>query len=198
MQITGGKFRSRRLQAPKGKNTRPTSGRLRATLFDICQSYIEGSTFLDVFAGAGAMGLEAISRGAEKAVFVEKARPAISCIRKNVQLLEAEDQVEILSGDVLDVLPRLVKQGRQFSIIYVDPPYEQSCRWKGKTLLYSEAVLKIIDEYGLLSPSGVLFLEEAKGQVFDDESLLSLELHGSRNYGVSMLRQYHHREEGEL
>ncbi|MFT4552812.1 MAG: 16S rRNA (guanine966-N2)-methyltransferase [Chlamydiales bacterium] len=198
MQIIGGKFRSRRLQAPKGSTTRPTSGRLRATLFDICQSYIEGSSFLDVFAGGGAMGLEAISRGADKAVFVEKAKGAISCIRKNVQLLEAEKQVEILSGDVLDVLPRLEKQGRKFSIIYVDPPYEQMCRWKGNTLLYSEAVLKIIDEYDLLSPSGVLFLEEAKGQVFDEESLSSLVLLSSRNYGVSMLRQYQHHEEEKL
>ena len=195
MQIVGGKFRSRKLQAPKGGGTRPTSGRLRATLFDICQSSIEGSIFLDVFAGAGAMGLEALSRGAERAVFVEKAKPAISCIRRNVQLLEVEKQVEILNGDVFDVLLRLVKQKRQFSIIYVDPPYRTSCQWKGKTLLYSEAVLKIIDEYNLLLPSGLLFLEEAKGQEIDEESLSSLVLHDSRAYGVSMLRRYKHREE---
>lgn len=192
MRIIGGKFRSRNLQAPKGKHTRPTSSRLRGMFFDICQGLVEGESFLDVFAGAGAMGLEAISRGAADAVFIEKNKSALSCIRNNAALLGVENQIKIFCGDAIDMLLLLAKKGKCFPMIYVDPPYKTVCQWRGQEFLYSELVLKIIDEKGILQEDGVLFLEEASLVDLAGQSLCNLVMRDKRACGSTMLWHYEH------
>ena len=122
MYIIGGQCRRRKLSSPKGGNVRPTTGRLREALFDICQPFIEDATVLDLFAGTGAVGLEALSRGARSATFVEMDRSVVRCLQKNIKDLDFENAATVLCGDAFKVVPQL---GQSFDIIYVDPPYEK-------------------------------------------------------------------------
>lgn len=178
------------MKVPKGNATRPTSGRLRGAFFDICRNDVEGAFFLDLFSGAGAVGLESISRGAQNAVFVENNRTALSCIRSNVELLQVSEHVEIFRLDVFKALLSFSKKGRKFTIIYADPPYQKSFKWKGKSFLYSELVIKLVDEGNILDPSGSLFIEESKEKSFDCSCFDFLFLYKKWSYGGSVLYQY--------
>jgi 16S rRNA (guanine966-N2)-methyltransferase len=104
---------------------RPTSDRLRETLFDILQSRIEGCYFVDAYAGTGAVGIEAISRGARRVAFLEKHRPTVALIRKNLETLEITEGVEVLPGDVCRGLATLAESGEPADILFFDPPYEE-------------------------------------------------------------------------
>src|SRR6266700_762740 len=127
MRIVGGTWRGRSLIAPPGTETRPTADRMRQALFDMLmhaawggRDVIEGAAVLDVFAGTGALGLEALSRGAAKAVFVERSRPALTALRGNIATLRAEDRCEVLAIDALNV-----PAGERADIVFLDPPYGQ-------------------------------------------------------------------------
>lgn len=176
MEIIAGKFKNRKLIAPGGLNTRPTSSRLRGALFNICQTYIEEARFLDLFAGSGAMGLEAISRGAAWATFIERDRNALQAIKKNIAGLDVVDQTMVMAGDCLEMLQRLSK-AEPFQIIYLDPPYEN----------WDHQILTLIDTTTILAPGGYLFIEEA---VKPQQELSTLEFVGERNAGRSQLFQY--------
>ena len=190
MHIFSGKFKNRVLKTPKGLSTRPTSGRMRETFFNICQGYIEGAAFLDLFAGSGAMGLEALSRGAHSATFVDSDKFACQCIRQNIEALKIESNVLVLCGDVFHWLEKLTKQGKQFDIIYADPPYETKVTWKGESLSFSDLVIKLVDEYPLLKAQGELFIEDSSGLPPYKGALGHLELKNSRQHGRSALQQY--------
>ena len=119
MRVIGGEFRSRRLKSIPGAATRPTSDRLRETLFDILAPRIEGATFLDAYAGTGAVGIEALSRGADHAFFLERNRAALEAIRENLGSLELERRSTVVAGPVLLTLERY-----RAAIVFLDPPYE--------------------------------------------------------------------------
>jgi 16S rRNA (guanine966-N2)-methyltransferase len=119
MRVIAGEFRSRRLESIPGAATRPTPDRLRETLFDILTPRIEGATFLDAYAGTGAMGIEALSRGARHAFFLEKNRAALETIRQNLASLKLEARATVIAGPVLLTLPR-----HSASIVFLDPPYD--------------------------------------------------------------------------
>lgn len=123
MRIVAGRFRGRRLEAPDSMRIRPTSDRVREALFSIIASRVPGSHVLDLFAGTGALGLEALSRGAAQAVFVDQGAEAIRIIRVNIQRLGVSDQAEVLQGDVNQVIRRLVHRKSVFDLIFMDPPY---------------------------------------------------------------------------
>lgn len=182
MQIIGGKYKNRKILVPKGDQTRPTSARLREALFNICQSYIEGTAFLDLFAGSGAMGLEALSRGASSVTFIDNHKECIRSIETNFSLLKAEEKVEILYGDVFQYLAKLQKRGKHYDIIYADPPYESAQS-------FSALLLKTIDASDLLAPGGELFIEEAVAAK-PNLILSTLTLKSSRKLGRSILLQY--------
>lgn len=124
MRVIAGKFRSRTLIAPRGLDTRPTSDRLRETLFNVLASRLEGVAFLDLYAGSGANGIEALSRGAECAVFVEKTSAAVSAIRKNLQTLGIGESGQLETRSAAASLKRLAEQGQRFNIVFLDPPYK--------------------------------------------------------------------------
>lgn len=124
MRVIAGKFRSRTLIAPRGLDTRPTSDRLRETLFNVLALRIEGASFLDLYAGSGANGIEALSRGAKRAVFVEKASAAVSAIRKNLQTLGLGESWQLETRSASASLKRLAEQGQRFNIVFLDPPYK--------------------------------------------------------------------------
>src|SRR5215469_16463089 len=118
MRVIGGEFRSRRLKSIPGEATRPTPDRLRETLFDILMPRIEGATFIDAYAGTGAVGVEALSRGASHVWFLEKNRMALDIIRENLASLGVESRASVLTGPAMLTLARL-----QADIVFFDPPY---------------------------------------------------------------------------
>lgn len=182
LRILGGKFRGRLLQAPRTSQTRPTTSMLRKAVFDILQTVIEDTTFLDLFAGSGAMGIEALSRGAKHVTFVENHRDALRCIRQNLSTLQLEPQSTLYPLDVFDTLKKLEKRGQTFDIIYADPPYH-------KVSLYLE-LLSYLDSSPLLTPNGLLFLESPAPSPFKNPSLQHLVPIDERRFSTSLLYQY--------
>jgi 16S rRNA (guanine(966)-N(2))-methyltransferase RsmD len=125
MRVIAGEFRSRKLKSIPGLATRPTPDRLRETLFNILAPRLEGAVFADVYAGTGAVGIEALSRGARHAYFLERSRPAIEAIRENLESLKAAPRATVLTGPVLLTLERA-----KADIVFLDPPYEQECEYR--------------------------------------------------------------------
>lgn len=127
MRIIAGTFRSRRLGSIRGSDIRPTSDRLRETLFNVLSAgnpaALEGSVWLDLFAGTGAVGIEALSRGAAKVYFVESSKSAVELIRRNLQPLGADGKFQILQQGVEHVVPLLGRQQVRPDFIFLDPPY---------------------------------------------------------------------------
>ncbi len=119
MRVIAGRLRSRRLKALAGTSTRPTPDRLREALFSILSPRIEGAVFVDAYAGTGAVGIEALSRGAARAIFIERSRPALKLIRENLAALDLLGSAEIASGKASTLLTRY-----EADIVFVDPPYD--------------------------------------------------------------------------
>lgn len=186
MHIIGGTYKNRQIVTPKGLQTRPTSARLRGSLFNICQQEVEGSDFLDLFAGSGAMGLEALSRGARFSTFVDASRESLACIQRNLKDLAVQAKAQALQGDVFFWIEKLAKQGRQFDLIYADPPYEAMLN----STLYSVQVLLAIDQGSLLKRGGMLFIEEGRDISPETYALKTLHLKSSRRMGRSNLLQF--------
>lgn len=123
MRVIAGQYRSRVLQAPQGLDTRPTSDRLRETLFNVLAPRLEGSVFLDLYAGSGAVGIEALSRGAQEAIFVEPAEAANRVIRANLAGLGIRGGYALESRSAGAALRRLAEAGRRADLVFLDPPY---------------------------------------------------------------------------
>ena len=118
MRVVAGSVRGFNLIVPSGKNTRPTTNRIKETLFNILQWDIAGCRFLDLFSGSGGIAIEALSRGAKEAVMVEKDREAVRCIKQNVQHTKMDDRSRVMPMDVMQALRRLEQAGQSFDILY--------------------------------------------------------------------------------
>lgn len=151
MRVIAGKAKSVPLQTPKGMHTRPTTDRIKETLFNILQTGIAGCNFLDLFSGSGAIGIEALSRGAAHCVFVEQDRKAIKCIMDNLQKTKLQDESEVLVMDVLSALGRLDGKIR-FDYIFMDPPYENGLE---------EKILLALADSSLMTKETVIIIEAA-------------------------------------
>jgi 16S rRNA (guanine(966)-N(2))-methyltransferase RsmD len=176
MRITGGRFKNQTLKSPKGEQTRPTSERLRETLFNILQTAIEGKTFLDLYAGSGAVGIEAISRGACFATFIEKDPRAIHALQENIKKFGIQAQTKVFPKDVLSCLKHFKK--RSFDFIFIDPPYGKGLQAK---------TLEWIDDLGLLAEGGRLFLEESIHTEVNFSPYATLQLKKKRKGGNTIL-----------
>lgn len=156
MRIIAGKYRGRKLKSPPSAQTRPTSDRLRETLFNVLAPRIEGVRFLDLCAGTGAVGIEALSRGAEHVTFVDQSRKMCALIEANTGALGIDEkEFEIVNADASDYLRRQAKkEQRPFDIIFFDPPYAADY----------EAVVSFIAEHRpqLLSDEGIAVVEHHK------------------------------------
>lgn len=156
MRVIGGEFRSRLLTAPPGSGTRPTSDRLRETLFNVLSSRIGGARFADLYAGSGAVGIEALSRGAHSCLFVERAVPAVAALRKNLQSLSIVQGVQLEARPVSKVLEALRAGNMLFDVVFLDPPYEAAAEYLGTLTALGGAA------QGLLNPDALVVAEHAK------------------------------------
>jgi 16S rRNA (guanine966-N2)-methyltransferase len=139
MRVIAGEFRSRRLKTLPGLATRPTPDRLREALFNVLAPLIEGCVFLDAYAGTGAVGIEALSRGARRCVFVEKNRAAVEVIRENLASLGIENRAEVYTGKALAVLERLATD-----IAFLDPPYEMEKEYQAALNALGTSANKVV------------------------------------------------------
>ncbi|MBM3183933.1 MAG: 16S rRNA (guanine(966)-N(2))-methyltransferase RsmD [Chlamydiae bacterium] len=175
LRIISGRFKGRLLKTPKSAKTRPTAAITRAAVFNICQNQIEGASFLDLFAGSGAMGFEALSRGASHVTFVEKNPQALRAIRENIATLKVESETTLIPFDLKLALSKFSKT---YDLIYLDPPYDTP------TAPIVEALLS----KSLFAPNALLFIEEeAPGT---PSQFLSLSLLSTRQFGSTLLHQY--------
>ena len=135
MRVIAGSARHLKLKTIEGLGTRPTTDRIKETLFNMLSYYIEGSSFLDLFSGSGAIGIEALSRGAERAVFVEQNRKAVMCIKGNLAHTHLSDRAEILAKEVMAALRTLADRKESFDYIFMDPPYGKGLEKEAVLLL---------------------------------------------------------------
>lgn len=181
MRIIAGKYKNHPLNAPKGLATRPTSSKLREAVFNICQHHVDEANFLDVFAGSGAMGIEALSRGAAAAVFIDQSVESFRCIQENLERLKLQALGKVLRGDVWKMFEKLAKEGKRFEIIYIDPPYSLGAQPDFWSRLGGLLSILITDD-------GILFVEQGKGSeapVFDQFETIN-----SRQMGAAVLHQF--------
>ena len=176
MRIIAGKWRGRKLEAPVGKSTRPTADRVREALFSMLTSRLggfEGLRVADLYAGSGALGLEALSRGAAHATFVESDGQAVAAIRRNAEMLGASADVRL--GSALS-LPR----SQPFDLVLADPPYAPGS---------GTAVVRSVIEAGWLAPGGWMSVETSHGDVLEPGGL---KLEAAREFGRAKLTLLRH------
>lgn len=178
LRILSGFYKGRKVPYPKKALFRPTQGILRESLFNILQPLVEGSIFLDLFAGSGVIGLEALSRGAKQVFFVEKEKPTWQSLKKIIQAWEIQDRCHLFLGDASLFLSRFASQQLLFDIIFLDPPYACSEEEKKQLLVASKQ---------LLSASGSLFLEQPYHKKAQKISVEGLSFLWERKFGGSSL-----------
>lgn len=152
MRVIAGSAKRTQLKTVEGMDTRPTTDRIKETLFNILAPSLYDSNFLDLFAGSGGIGIEALSRGAVRAVFVEQNKKAMDCIKENLKKTHFEDRSQTMQMDVLSALKRM--EGKEtFEYIFMDPPYNHE---------WERLVLEYLAESSLLTDDGVIIVEASK------------------------------------
>ncbi len=182
MRIIGGEVGGRTIRAPRGAATRPTSDRVREAIFNILGPPPEGARVLDLYAGAGGLGLEALSRGAATAVFVDRAADATKCVEENAAKLGYQTRVRVLRSEATAALARLAAQAQRFAWIFVDPPYASDEAVKVLGALGGEAAAVVDDE-------GVVIVEHGKRHAPSDAHG-TLARHDRRRYGDTEVSFY--------
>lgn len=175
MRVISGKYRGRKLFSPANAEIRPTTDRAKENLFNILQNHIENAIVIDLFSGSGALGIEALSRGAKKVYFCDNNRAALTLTKKNL-FFAPESDYEIVKGDFSDCLQRLGARGVKADIILSDPPYE---------LKLTSQILKSIEKASILASGGKIIIERS---VSDKEKTTSIyDLADERKYGDTVI-----------
>lgn len=174
MRIIGGKARGTKLYTLEGKTTRPTLDRVKESIFNIIQNDILDSVFLDLFSGSGAIGLEAISRGAKKAILCDKSKDAINIIRKNIEKTHFLEQAEVYNLDFEQCLKKLKEN---IDIIYIDPPYQTN---------YIQKSLEILQSSHFITEKTKIILEtDDEERIQNEIKNLKFEMTDKRKYGIA-------------
>lgn len=182
IKIIGGVYKGFLIKTPKTEKTRPTTSFLREAVFNICQNKIMNAQFLDLFAGSGAMGIEALSRGAASVIFIEQDKNASKCIKENLDKLNLVNRSNLIQTDAITGVKYLAKKNDRFDLIYIDPPY--GIDEKKMALLFS-----LLQKDHLLKEDGMIFFETS--QEFKIENLLSyFSLRNQRKCGKSYLYEF--------
>ncbi len=180
MRISSGDRRGRRVRSPRGRQVRPTSDFLRQAVFNILGIRVQNARLLDLFAGTGAVGLEALSRGASTVTFVERDARAVESLRGNVAALDFADRVHVISGDALPTLGHLEAAGELFDIIFVDPPYVRDL---------ASRCMERLAQGGILSENGVLVVQAFHKTALPERDGVLVRFR-ERRYGESALTFY--------
>jgi len=176
MRITGGTGRGRTLRVPAGEKVRPTSDKVKQALFNILGDRVPGAVFLDLFAGAGGIGIEALSRGAERVVFVDGSRESLDAVRHNIEQAGFGERAEAMLSKVE---PFLMKRSGPYDIVFLDPPYT----------LEMLPLLQLVDRSGLLKPDAIVIAEHFKKQASPAAAGV-LALYREAKYGDTVLAFY--------
>ena len=176
MRIISGKARGTKLYTLEGKNTRPTLDRVKESLFNIIQNEILDCTFLDLFSGSGAIGLEAVSRGAKESILCDNSKEAIEIIKKNIQKTHFEKNVKLYCDKFDNLLKNKIEE--QIDIVYIDPPYE--------TNLAIQAI-NILLEGKLLKETSIIIVETDREEIEEEINKLNKEIFDRRKYGRANL-----------
>ncbi len=182
MRVTGGTGRGIRLKAPSGLRVRPTSDKVKQALFNILGEKVQGAAFLDLFAGAGGIGIEALSRGAARVVFVDDSRRSLDVIRENIMQTGFGDRAEVVSSKAEAYLRRTAER---FDILFLDPPYAEELK----------PLLELISGAGMLRPDAIVLAEHFRKQP-SPEKAGALTLYREARYGDTILAFYR-RDRGE-
>jgi 16S rRNA (guanine966-N2)-methyltransferase len=158
MRVIAGKAKRIQLRTVEGLNTRPTTDRIKETLFNMVNNRLPDCDFLDLFSGSGAIGIEALSRGAASAVFVENNKNAVECIKHNLNATKLSDSGKILLMDAVSAIRALEVQGKVFDIIFMDPPYNH---------LYEQQVLNVLKNSEIVYCDTLIITEASKETNFD-------------------------------
>lgn len=180
MRVITGQAKGRRLKAPRGMNTRPTSDRTKESLFNIIGDKVTNAGILDLYAGTGAIGIEALSRGAGRAVFVEKDPRVVRIIRENLELTGLAGQAQVICRDADDAVGYFAAQAKNFDIIFLDPPYMRNMLQK---------TLETLAKYKIVAPGGWVITESSKLDLLPDMSGNLKKIRQER-YGDTILSFY--------
>jgi len=173
MRIISGKARGTKLYTLEGENTRPTLDRVKESIFNIIQSEIEGAKILDLFAGSGAIGLEFLSRGAERAVLCDKSKEAVNIIKKNIEKTHMENHTQVFNEDFENCLEKL--ENEQFDIIYLDPPYA--------TQYIKKSLQKIIELSIAKEESQIIIETDDEQRILQEIENMDVRIVDKRKYG---------------
>ena len=181
MRVIAGTAKGRVLFAPKGIGTRPILSMIKESLFNIWQEQVKSARFLDLFAGSGSIGIEALSREAKEVVFVEKNRSAVSIIRKNLALCQFQTGWSVYQDDVFQRLKKLSKDGQKFDIVYIDPPFTV----KG----IFQPVMNALSDSSVLSDQGIAAIRTRREMELPDV-IGSLKKFRLKSYDISSIHFY--------
>ena len=173
MRVIGGSAKRLQLKTLDGLETRPTTDRIKETLFNMISPYLCDCMFLDLFSGSGGIGIEALSRGAKEAVFVDKGDGQISCIRENLKTTHLEEKARVMSADVTEAVRRLDRDGKSFDFIFMDPPYRMDLPKK---------VLEALKDTCLADEETLIIAEEALDVDFSWAGALGYEIVKIKEY----------------
>lgn len=180
LRVIGGEAKGRKLNILKGKAVRPTADRVKEALFNILRGKIIGAEVLDLFAGVGSLGIEALSRGAKRAVFVDKRAAGAGIIRKNLARLHFHDRAEVYQKEVSPTVRWLAQRGREFNLVFIDPPY-------GSDL--AEKTLRNLTESSIVEEEGIVVVEHHRKGIMPGE-VGGLKLIRDERYGDTSLSFY--------
>jgi 16S rRNA (guanine966-N2)-methyltransferase len=177
MRIITGSAKGQKLKTPKGSAVRPTADRVKESLFNILAGRVEGAQVADLFAGTGNLGLEALSRGAAAAVFVDSSPVSLNLVRENAALTRLESRAEFWRLDAAVAVGRLSEAGRRFDLVFCDPPYNRGL---------VAAVLRTIDSTPFLAAGGLVVLEHSQHEPVPDD-LATLSIIRTQRYGETLV-----------
>ncbi len=180
MRVISGKVRGLKLNTPKNEDVRPTTDRVKESLFNMISPYIMDSNVLDLFAGTGSLGIECLSRGAQKCVFVDVSKESISIIKSNITRARVENESIVLNLDFKDAISKLKAQKNKFDVIFMDPPYYKN--------MFIDALEKI-DNADLLEEEGIIVIEHDSKENLP-EKIERLEKNKVKKYGNTTLTFY--------
>lgn len=180
MRVVSGALKGRALKAVRGTPTRPTTDKVKEAMFNIIGPYFRSGMALDLFAGSGALGIEALSRGIERSIFVDHDIKAVQTIRANLENLKLTDRSEVYRTDAHRALNAVKKRGLTFQIIFLDPPYKKQ---------KLESLLNFIDQYQLLAAGGVVVCEHSDDVMLPEKIGRLMKAKGAA-YGITAVSFY--------